>query len=468
MHQFTMSIEGKQYQGSDSFGVINPATEEVFAQAPKCSEEELERAVQAADSAFKPWKRDEKGRRQALKDCAEIVQSRAEDLARLLTMEQGKPLRQARTEIDLAITRIKTFADMRIPHDEIQDDDRAKIEICYRPFGVVAGITPWNFPIQTAVAKIVPPILVGNTVVLKPSPYTPLSTLKLGELMNRVLPAGVLNVISGDDDLGAMLAAHAKVRKISLTGSIPTGKKVAQTAALDLKRVTLELGGNDPAIILDDAEVSSIVARIFWSAFLNCGQVCLAVKRVYVAEKLFSPFVEAISKFAREVKVGDGLEPENKIGPINNLMQFERVSMLVEDAKKNGAKIHSGGARLNRKGYFFMPTIVTEVGDDVAVVAEEQFGPVLPVLSFNDIHDAVERANTTNYGLGGSVWSSNPERAYEVAQKIDAGTVWVNQHTALTPKAPFGGAKWSGIGLSSGRWSLESFLQKHVININRS
>jgi acyl-CoA reductase-like NAD-dependent aldehyde dehydrogenase len=462
-----MSIDGKQEHGASSFGVVNPATEEVFAQAPQCSGAQLDAAVAAAKRAFKSWQRDEDARRQALRNAAERLQAKAQEIGRTLTLEQGKPLAQAIGEVNGAALQLKAAADMEIPNEVTRDNPKGRIEITYRPFGVVASITPWNFPILIATAKVAPALLAGNTMVLKPSPFTPLSTLQFGEVLNQALPPGVLNVVSGDNDVGAHLTAHPDVRKISFTGSVATGKKVAEVAAHDLKRITLELGGNDPAIVLDDADIAAIAPRLFWSAFLNSGQVCLAIKRVYVPEAMFQPLVAALAKLATEVKMGDGLDAQTQLGPINNAMQLERVSALVADAKKAGAVVHAGGERLGRKGYFYAPTVLSGVSDDVAIVAEEQFGPVLPVLTYRDLDDALERANATQYGLGASVWSSNLERATGVAKQIDAGTVWINSHVALTAHAPFTGAKWSGIGEASGRWGLAAFMQKHVINTQR-
>jgi acyl-CoA reductase-like NAD-dependent aldehyde dehydrogenase len=282
--------------------------------------------------------------------------------------------------------------------------------------------------------------------------------------LQQALPPGVLNVVSGGNELGAWITSHPDVKKISFTGSVPTGIRVAESAAHDLKRVTLELGGNDPAIILDDADPAKIAPQLFWSSFMNCGQICIAVKRIYAPEKLFTPLASAITKLAEEVKVGDGIDPTTQIGPINNAMQLERVGGLVADAKKRGAKVHAGGDRMARKGYFWKPTVLSELDDKAPVVAEEQFGPVLPLLPYTDLDDAVARANDTQYGLGASVWSSSTERAREVAKEVDAGTVWINQHVALSAQAPFGGAKHSGIGEAGGRWALASFMQKVVIN----
>ncbi|HVW28139.1 MAG TPA: aldehyde dehydrogenase family protein [Polyangiaceae bacterium] len=464
MSHYAMTIDGAPCGSTDDFGVINPATEEEIARAPSCSSAQLDDAVASAKRAFAHFRRDEAARRDALRKAGELLEASANDVARTLTLEQGKPLSHATAEVLGSAAQLKSAANLPIPHEVTRDDAKGRIEICYRPFGVVAAITPWNYPILIATSKIAPALLAGNTVVLKPSPFTPLSTLALGAVLNRALPKGVLNVVSGGNDLGAWLTAHPDVKKISFTGSVATGKRVGQTAAADLKRVTLELGGNDPAIVLDDADPESVALSLFWSAFTNSGQICTAVKRVYAPESVYEPLVAALAKIAREVKVGDGLDPDSQLGPINNPMQLERVAGLVEDARRRGATMRAGGARLPRKGYFYAPTIVTGAGDDVPVVNEEQFGPVLPVLPYRALDDAIERANATHFGLGASVWSKSLERARRVADELEAGTVWINQHLALTALAPFAGAKWSGVGEAGGRWGLASFMQKHVVN----
>jgi len=464
MTRHTMTIDGKQVEAASTTSVINPATEGEAGRAPACSAEQLQQAVGAAKRAFATWKRDEQARRAALRAAAEYLQARAAQIATTLTTEQGKPLAHATGEVMGAAAQLKATADMKLPHETTRDDERVKIEIEYRPYGVVAAITPWNFPILIAMTKIAPALLAGNTVVIKPSPFTPLSTLELVEAMSAALPPGVLNAVSGDNALGAQLTSHPDVRKISFTGSVPTGMKIAEVAAHDLKRTTLELGGNDPALVLDDVDPVAIAPALFWSSFMNSGQICTAVKRIYVPQALLEPLVTALTKIASEVKVGDGLDPETQLGPINNAMQLERVMSLLDDAKKHGAKVHSGGARMDRKGYFVAPTIVTGVGDDVALVAEGPFGPVLPIVPYTSLEDALARANATQYGLGASVWGKDRERARGVAKEIDAGTVWINQHLALTPRAPFGGCKHSGIGDTSGPWGLASYLQKHVVN----
>ncbi len=465
MTNFRMSIDGKPTDGSDQFDVINPASEAVFDRAPQCSHEQLDAAMNAAQRAFGGWHRDETKRRQAIVKGAEILAAHGEQLARTLTQEQGKPLVQAQREISLASFRLKDIAERPLPHEVALDEPANRIDICYRPYGVVAGITPWNFPLQIAISKLAPALLAGNTMVLKPSPYTPLSTLLLGELLNRALPPGVLNVVSGGDSIGEQVTTHPLVRMISFTGSVATGKLIARAAASDLKRINLELGGNDPAIVLDDVDPVETGTKLFWAAFANCGQVCLAVKRVYVPEALFEPLVATVARLANAARVGDGMDPETQIGPLNNAMQLEKVTAMVQEARDQGAIIRTGGERLKRKGYFFAPTVLTEVDDKMTIVAEEQFGPALPILPYRDSDDVITRANATPYGLGASVWSSNMERAREMADQIEAGTVWINQHMVLTPHAPFSGAKWSGIGESMGRWGIEAFLQKRVINM---
>jgi acyl-CoA reductase-like NAD-dependent aldehyde dehydrogenase len=332
----------------------------------------------------------------------------------------------------------------------------------------VAAITPWNFPLNLAFWKIAPALLAGNTMVLKPSPYTPLSTLKTGELLRSTLPPGVLNIVSGGDELGGWMTSHPVPRKISFTGSIETGKLVAAAAAPDLKRVTLELGGNDPAIIMDDADPAAVADGIFGGAFANNGQICSAIKRVYVPERLYDEVVEALASRARAVSVGDGADGASKLGPINNAPQFERVKELVADALAHGATAAAGGKAMDRPGYFFEPTVLSGLSDGVRIVDEEQFGPALPVISYRDIDDAVERANGTHFGLSGSVWGTDTDRANEVAGRLEAGTAWVNVHLAMGPQFPFGGFKWSGIGVENGPWGLAEFTDIQTMHRSRT
>ena len=464
MGDYVMTIDGQAVPAEQTFGVINPATGEVFAQAPECTREQLDAALESAHKAQLSWKTDAAARTGALLAAADAVDAAAKELGPLLTAEQGKPVAQAIGEAKGVALWLRYFAKLDLPREVIQDDERVFAEVVRRPVGVVAAITPWNFPLSMAAWKIAPALRAGNTVVVKPSPYTPLATLRLGEVLRDVLPPGVLNVVSGGDELGGWMTAHPLVRKISFTGSVATGKKVAAAAAPDLKRVTLELGGNDPAIVLDDVDTEKVAEKLFWSAFRNSGQVCIAVKRVYVPERLHDDLVDALAAKARAAKVGDGMAEGTDLGPINNKPQFERVSELVSDALSNGATAVAGGGPLDRPGYFFAPTVLTGVSDGTRIVDEEQFGPALPVIPYRDVDDALARANATTFGLGGSVWSADPDRAADVAERLESGTAWVNTHAALAPHQPFGGAKWSGIGVENGSWGLLGYTEIQVVH----
>jgi acyl-CoA reductase-like NAD-dependent aldehyde dehydrogenase len=462
-----MTIDGRAVVASRHFDVIDPATEQVCGRAPDCSSEQLDAAFDAASAAFPEWRLDIGRRQKAIAAAADLLEQRSDELSVILTGEQGKPLGQARLEIMYAVQWLRYFAHFDPAREIVQDDDEAIAEAVRRPLGVVAAITPWNFPINLAAWKLGPALAAGNTVVLKPSPYTPLTTLRIGELMRGVLPNGVLNVVSGGDALGAQMTAHPTPRKITFTGSIATGRKVFASAATDLKRLTLELGGNDAAIVLDDADVPAIARRLFLASFANSGQVCSAIKRVYAPRSLYSDVVDALAHEASTVKMGDGREPEVLLGPVNNLPQLRRVSELVSDAVSRGAVVAAGGTRLERDGYFFAPTVLANADDGMRIVDEEQFGPALPVVAYDDVSDAVRRANASQFGLSGSVWGQDVERAAQVAGQLDCGTSWVNAHLAVAPHRPFGGAKWSGLGSENGRWGYEEFTQLKVEYVAR-
>jgi acyl-CoA reductase-like NAD-dependent aldehyde dehydrogenase len=468
MPEFSMTINGKPVAGSKTVGVINPATGKVFAQVPDCSKAELDQAMEAAQKAFPSWSKDINARRKVLGECSAALMSPPEGLARMLTQEQGKPLDKAQQEVMGTAFWAQYTSTLDLPVEVVQDNPQSHIEVRRKPLGVVAAITPWNYPIMLAMWKIAPALLAGNTVVLKPSPFTPITSLMLGEILRDIIPPGVLNVVSGGDELGAMMTTHKVPRKISFTGSVETGKRVAAAAAPDLKRVTLELGGNDAAIVLPDVNPKDVAQKIFWGAFENSGQICSAIKRVYVHEKVYATVLETLGEIAQGVKVGNGLEPGTQLGPLNNKPQFERVTELVEDARKHGAKIVTGGKRVGTEGYFYAPTIVSEISDGVRLVDEEQFGPALPVMPYKDVDEAVRRANSTTYGLSGSVWGSDAAKAAEVAGQLECGSAWVNQHLAIAPNLPFGGAKWSGIGVENGPWGLLGFTEIQVVNVAKN
>nr|BFE55570.1 aldehyde dehydrogenase family protein [Dactylosporangium thailandense] len=466
--QVSMTIGGNAVATTGSFEVVDPATGAPFATAPECTEAQLDQAMHSARDAYRTWKQDEPARRELLLAGADAVLAATDTIAPLLTHEQGKPLADAQMEVRSVALWLRHFAGLEVDDEILQDDDKAHIRVERRPLGVVAAITPWNFPLSLAAWKIAPALRAGNTMVLKPSPYTPLATLLLGQVLADVLPAGVLNVISGSDPLGALMTGHPIPRKISFTGSVATGKRVAAAAAPDLKRITLELGGNDPAILLDDIDVEAVAERLFWSAFRNNGQVCSGVKRVYAPEHRYDEVVEALASVASSVRVGAGTDPRSQLGPINNAPQRDRVAGLVDDAVSRGGQAVVGGAIVDGPGYFYQPTILREVTDGMAVVDEEQFGPVLPVLSYRSVDEVVERANDTHFGLSGSVWGTDADRAAAVADELHCGTAWVNTHLALRPDQPFGGAKWSGIGVENGQWGLHSFTEVKVLHRSRA
>ncbi|MGW4745645.1 aldehyde dehydrogenase family protein [Streptomyces sp. NPDC004290] len=444
--------------------VLDPATGEVVDEAPDQRPDELDAAVARSRRAWHGWRADPAARTTALRAAADAVETAGDGLARLLTREQGKPLAESYAEIARTAARLRYFADLAPRTRRIDDGRPVHSEVRWRPVGPVAAIVPWNFPLQLAAAKFAPALAAGNTVVLKPSPHTPLATRLLSSLLAAVLPEDVLTVVTGREPLGARLAAHPGIRHVTFTGSVPTGRAVAGAAAGSLARVTLELGGNDAAVLLDDADVERIADRLFWSAFRNCGQVCMAVKRVYAPARLHAEVVEALAHRARSVTVGSGLDPDTRIGPVSNAPQLARVEAVTRQALDAGARAAAGGHRLDRAGYFFAPTILTDVPPDSPVVTGEQFGPVLPVLPYRSLDEAVDAANGTGFGLGGSVWSSDPDRAEAVADRLECGTAWINHHAELSLAQPFAGVQDSGVGVAGGPWGLYGNLRPFVVH----
>jgi acyl-CoA reductase-like NAD-dependent aldehyde dehydrogenase len=459
-------IDGKLAPGDATQLVINPATGAAFATAPRASLTQLNQAVAAAKAAAPSWARTAIAqRRKALADVATILEGHVGELAALLTREQGKPLADARTEVLRTIFYFRHFSTLDIPTHTLQDSAVRKVERHRVPLGVVAAIVPWNFPLTLMAFKVPPALLAGNTVIIKPAATTPLSTLRFGELVHQVFPPGVLNVIADANDLGAALTAHPDVRMVSFTGSTATGRRVMASAADSLKRLTLELGGNDAAIVLDDVDVDAVAPRIFNSAFRNSGQVCIAIKRLYVHDEVFERLYDKLVDLAHSAAVRDGSEAGAQFGPLQNRAQFDKVTRLLEEAREAGGVTTSEPA-MDGAGYFIRPTIVRDLPDTATLVTEEQFGPVLPMLRFADIQDVLVRANASLCGLGASVWSADPERAYAVAKSLEAGTVWVNKHGELLPDVPFAGSKESGMGVELGAEGLEEFTQLKIINIS--
>ena len=449
-----------------TYAVLDPATGRPCGEAPATSAAQLDAAVDAARAAWPAWAADEPARRAALAAAADRIDAAAGELAALITAEQGKPLASAGGEVRAAAYWLREYAGIPLAPASAALEDGRRVTVGHRPLGVVAAIVPWNFPLLLACWKLGPALLTGNTVVLKPSPDTPLATLRMGALLAGVLPPGVVAVVSGGDELGAALVAHPGVRKVSFTGSPAAGRAVARAAAPDMKRLTLELGGNDAAVVLDDADPAAIADAVFWSAFANAGQVCAAIKRLYVPRALAAPLTDALVALAERVTVGPGTEPGVELGPLTTRAQRDRVAGLVDAAVAAGARATAGGGVPDGPGWFFRPTILSDAPETAAVVAEEQFGPVLPVQVYDDVDEAVARANATPYGLCGSVWGEDADRALAVADRLECGAAYVNSHGDISPHLPFGGVKQSGVGVEHGRLGLEAYTDVRVMSVS--
>lgn len=464
LQRFNMTIDGASV-GSETFEVLNPATEEPWALAPEATSAELDAAFAAAAEAFKTWSTDDEARRAALRKAAEIIAGAADEFAQILTSEQGKPLADALGEAQGTAYWVSYFADLEIPKEKVITEGQV-VQVRY-PLGVVAAITPWNYPLIQSAWKFAPALRAGNTVVLKPSPYTPAATLRLGELLQEVLPPGVLNIVSGGDAVGIAMTKHPEAAMVTFTGSTGAGKAVQAAVAPDLKRVSLELGGNDPAILLDDIDPVAIADDLFWGSFTNNGQVCGVAKRIYVPEALYTQVADALSAVAETMTVGAGTEEGVRLGPINNRLQYNRVTSLLDSAVSDGATVRTGGKTIGDQGYFLQPTILTDVPAGHAIIEEEQFGPVLPLIAYTDLDAVLDEVNGSKYGLGGSVWSSDPNHALAVGRRLRVGTVYINGHAINHgPHVPFGGARWSGIGVENSLEGLEEYTQGQTIYAN--
>lgn len=462
---FNLLIDGRMVAGDLSMPVINPATEEVLAECPRASEAQLNQAVAAAKAAYPAWAETPvESRKTALLAIADRIDAHADDLSRLLTQEQGKPIGDARRELFVTALLFRTFAAYDLPVEVLKDGEGGRVELHRSPLGVVAGIVPWNFPLILMAHKVPSALVAGNTIIVKPAPTTPLTTLRLGALIADLLPAGVLNIITDANDLGEALTRHPDVRKVSFTGSAATGRKVMASAAGTLKVLSLELGGNDAAIVLHDVDPKTAAPKLFSSAFGNNGQFCAGLKRLYVHDSIYDSMCEELAALADAAVVGNGLDQGTTQGPLQNKMQFEKVLGILAEARERGNVI-AGGTRLDRPGYFLRPTIVRDIAEGARLVDEEQFGPVLPVIRFSEETEALARANSSPYGLGGSIWSSDPRRAYALAKRMEAGSIWINRHGALDVGVPYAGTKQSGFGAALGREGLLQFTQPKVINI---
>ena len=465
MHTYESLLEAITV--ADGREVHNPATGELIGRVPVQSIADVDAAIDRAEAAQPAWAAlSDEERVDYLNKIADAIEANAEALAEILSREQGKPLNgpNARFEVSGCVAWTRVPAGTPLPVEVVVDDGETYAEMHYRPLGVVGAITPWNWPMMIAIWQIIPSLRMGNTVVQKPSEYTTLSGLALNHVINSVLPAGVLETISGAGDLGSHLVQSEKIAKIMFTGSTRTGKKIIEASSGNVKRLTLELGGNDAGIVLDDVDPKAIAEGLFWGAFINTGQTCAALKRLYVPDSIYDDVVNELSAFAAQMPMGVGLEEQNVLGPLQNEMQFNVVDRLVESAKASGARVVMGGnPDREAPGYFYPTTLIADIDPQNELVQEEQFGPALPIIRYTDLDEAIRLANEVEVGLGGSVWSSDRDRARSVAARIEAGTVWINSHGTINPFVPFGGAKQSGYGQEFGVAGLKAVAQPQVI-----
>jgi acyl-CoA reductase-like NAD-dependent aldehyde dehydrogenase len=461
---YRLLIDGELVDGAAQLDVLNPATGRSLAAAPRADAAQAEQAIASAKRAFPAWsKLGFAERRGLIEKLADAVEAQIDTFARLLTQEQGKPLNQAKGEILGSIGAFRYYAAQTLEPKTLRENAKERIVEQRYPLGVVAAIAPWNFPLLMVALKLAPALITGNCVIAKPAPTTPLTTLLLGELAAGIFPAGVFQTLVDQNDLGSLLSSHPDIAFVSFTGSTATGKKVLGAAADTLKRFTLELGGNDAAIVLDDADIAKVAPRLFNGAMGNAGQVCLAIKRVYAPRSMVDALCDALGQLARDHAVGDGLEQGIAMGPIQNKAQFEKLLGYIAEAREQGT-IVAGGEQIAGDGYFISPTIVRDLPDGARLVREEQFGPVLPVIAYDDLDDAIASANDSDYGLGGSIWTGDVERGIAVASRIESGNVWVNRNIDLPFDIPFGGAKHSGIGRQQGIEGMEDFTQARIVN----
>ena len=466
MRNYSMIIGGEAVSKQDFFDVTDPATQELVGRAPNATATDLDAAVEAATKAYENWSAvSDKERRDACDRVADIIEVNAEELAQILTAEQGKPLegKGSRGEIAAAVAWARYTAKLPMEPKIIQDDHRGRVEMFRRPLGVVGSILPWNAPAMIAVWHLLPAIRTGNSIVAKPSPIAPLTIMRTVELMQEVLPAGVVNVVCSDDkefNLGAALSSHSGISKIVFTGSTDTGVRVMKSAADTIKRLTMELGGNDAAIVLSDVDPKEIAESIFWGAFLNTGQTCVAIKRLYVHDEIYEDMCAVLTAYAKSVPMGVGKDETSRLGPLTTRDQFDKVTNLVEDAKTKG-RILIGG--IAGQGQFYPATLVADIDNDAPLVQEEQFGPVLPIVRFTNLNTVIAQANDNDNGLGASVWTKDIDLARSVASRIHSGSVWVNKHPGIQPNAPFGGAKKSGFGVEFAEEGLAEYTQIQVV-----
>lgn len=464
------SFVEKSHTVDTAFLSLNPSTLEVIGEVANTSVEEIEVKIEKAKKAQKLWSvRPDKERKQILLKVAEALQSNSKYLAEWITREQGKPLSGpgANFEMQACVGWTQVPASLDLP-EEIVFEDETRKDILYRnPIGIVAAIAPWNWPLMIAIWQIIPSLRMGNAVIIKPSEYTTFCSLEMIKVINTVLPEDILQVVTGKGEVGAYLTGHPEIGKIMFTGSIATGKKIIESSVKNMARLTLECGGNDAGIIVPGLDVAKHVENLFWGAFLNMGQTCACLKRLYVHEDDYEKVMNALAEYSSHIPMGNGAEETNVLGPIQNKMQYDKIQDLIRDSENIGADFRFKGQKPDLDGYFIPIMLLGNVDNGDRIVDEEQFGPVLPIIKYKTLEEAIIKANNSENGLGASVWSDDSEQAQKVAAQLEAGTVWINQHGAIHPFVPFGGAKQSGYGVEFGIEGLKAVTVPKVISIKK-
>lgn len=449
---------------------LNPSTLEVIGEVTNTSREEIDAKIEKAKKAQKLWSaRPDAERKDILLKVAEALQQNSKHLAEWITREQGKPLNGpgANFEMQACVGWTQVPASLDLPEEIVFEDDTRKDVLYRNPIGVVAAIAPWNWPLMIAIWQIIPSLRMGNAVIIKPSEYTTFCSLEMIKVINSVLPEDILQVVTGKGDVGGYLTSHPEIGKIMFTGSIATGKKVIEASAKNMARLTLECGGNDAGIILPGLDIAQHIDSIFWGAFLNMGQTCACLKRLYVHENDYEKVVKALADYSSNIPMGNGADESSVLGPIQNKMQYDKIQDLIIDAENIGADFIFTGQKPDLEGYFIPVTLVGNVNNGDRIVDEEQFGPVLPIIKYKTLEEAISKANDSENGLGASVWSDDLDEAQKVAAQLEAGTVWINQHGAIHPFVPFGGAKQSGYGVEFGMEGLKAVTVPKVISIKK-